>query len=399
MNRIKFIAALLLLFTTAVAISAAGTGTGPGYCQQGASPATNGIINQITPWYCSQANQAISNEWGKWEPIALIAVFFSFTLATIMFIAAQLLNNQKIRNFAIGEYYEAIATAIIVVGFLFLTAVIVGLIPGLFITQNPYVSSLNYINGSINSTQTMLRALFNIVVIDKQIMSTHLVFCAGPKDLAGEIQQYLKGGTAAISEEAGSVISGTAGPIPCQESKDVSDYLEHPLTVFFYIPALSYIGLQSEALALLYGEFYIIMIFMYIAVPVFLIPGIIFRAILPLRGLGGMMIAVAIGMFIIMPTLFTIAYYFTNADLQSQVLQSTSSLINYGQGAGAQLNAITPQSPLPLTLNLMTQGLGAYWLSVLFYPVLIFAMTYAITVQIAQFLGNMTSMSSKLKII
>ncbi|MCL4553093.1 MAG: hypothetical protein M1305_06040, partial [Candidatus Marsarchaeota archaeon] len=136
-----------------------------------------------------------------------------------------------------------------------------------------------------------------------------------------------------------------------------------------------------------------------IAVPVFLIPGIIFRAILPLRGLGGMMIAVAIGMFIIMPTLFTIAYYFTNADLQSQVLQSTSSLINYGQGAGAQLNAITPQSPLPLTLNLMTQGLGAYWLSVLFYPVLICAMTYAITVQIAQFLGNMTSMSSKLKII
>ncbi len=413
-SRIKFASIFLLLFATLAAAFAATAS--PSYCQQGASPATNGIVYQYAPWYCSQANQAIAKQWSSVEPLAIIAVVFAFAIATIMLLAAQLLNNQKIRNFAVGEYYEAMATAIIVVFFLFITAVMVGLVPSLIIGTNPYVSSLSYISNTITNTQTMLNTLFNVATIDKQIMTTHIVFCTASLSLpingngAAGIQappQSSAPGTGTPSVYApqtgtlGNSQAATIGTTTpnCNPSEDIADELEHAVNIFFYIPALTYINLQSDALGLLYGEFYMILIFMYAAIPVFLIPGIIFRAILPLRGLGGMMIAVAIGTYIIMPTLFSVAYYFTSPSLQSQLLSLTSSLTTYGGGAGVQLNAATPQSPLPQTMNLAQQGLGAYWMSVLFYPVLIFAMTYAMIVQIAQFLGNMTSMSGKLKII
>ncbi len=387
----------LLGFVPALTSAAA---SGTGYCAAG------GTISTYASWYCSQANQAISSQWATWEPIALIAVILSFSVATIIFIAAQLLNNQRIRSFAIGEYYEAAATAIIVAGFLFLTAVMIGLLPSLVIGTNPYVSSLNYINSTINNTQTMLTVLFNVAVTDKQLASTHLALCAGPAGATGASQILAPaqsasgiGGTATpvVYAGAGTGALNTVSSFLCNDI--INDFISPAVTILFYIPATTFIDLQSDALALLYGEFYLIVIFMYAAIPVFLIPGIILRSILPLRGLGGMMIAVAIGTFIIMPTLFSVAYYFTNASMQSQLLSATSALSQYGNGPGAQLNAITPQAPLVQQLNLMESGLGAYWMSVLFYPALIFALTYALIVQIAQFLGNMTSMSNKLKIL
>jgi hypothetical protein len=417
MLRKRFIAlaAFLLLVAASGMLSASSTNS---YCVGGANP---GIIQGAAPWYCTQADQAIASQWSTWEPIAVIAILFSFTLATILFIAAQILNNGKIRNFAIGEYYEAIATTIIVAGFLFLTAVMVGLIPSLIIGTNPYVSSLNYVSNTINSTQNMLTELFNIAVADKQLMTTHIAVCTGFNSGGAstgaaqigapptpELPNIAASGIASQSAASGAssslpIYSGAAqiGSVSGTQwcSDDIADYLEPAITVFFYIPAMAYISLQSDAIALLYGEFYMIMIFMYAAIPVFLIPGIILRSILPLRGLGGMMIAIAIGTYIIMPTLFSVAYYFTNQSMTQQLLGVTSALASYGNGPGAQLNAVSPQSPLPQELNLLRQGLGSYWMSVLFYPVLIFAITYAMIVQIAQFLGNMTSMSGKFKII
>ena len=411
--------ALLLLTVSAAALSFSDSTT-YSYCSQTGAPGGGpGVIYGTAPWYCQQANQAIAKQWASWEPLALIAVFFSFSLATVMFLAAQILNNSKVRNFAIGEYYEAIATAIIVTGFLFLTAVIVGLMPSLIIGANPYVTSLNYISNTISSTQSMLSILFNIYVTDSQLVTSHIAFCTGPPLSSpigsGSGAASITGGSGAGTIEAPPVLaagSSTASTVssttpsaqiggitPCIGSSDVADFLEPAVTVLFILPAQVYMNLQTDALALLYGEFYLIMILMYAAIPVFLIPGIILRAILPLRGLGGMMIAIAIGTYIIMPTLFAVSYYFTNPELQSQVQSATTALAQYGNGPGAQLNAATPQSPLPQTLNLLQQGLGAYWMAVLFYPVLIFAITYAMIVQIAQFLGNMTSMSSKFKII
>ncbi len=362
--RIYAVVLLLVFSSAALAFSAQQT-----YC-------AGGVISQAAPWYCQSVNQSIASQWANWEPLALIAVFLSFTIATVMFIAAQLLKNSKIRNFAIGEYYEAIATAIIVIGFLFLTAVMVGLIPSLIIGTNPYVTSLSYISNTISSTQTMLTSLFNIYATDSQLVATRLAFCTG-------------------STSAGT----SSGLIPCVGTDDAIDFYEPAVTVLFIIPAETYISFQTDALALLYGEFYLIMILMYAAIPVFLIPGIILRSIFPLRGLGGMMIAVAIGTYIIMPTLFSVAYYFTNPGLQSQVESATAMLGQYGNGPGAQLNAISPQSGLPQTLGLLQNGLGSYWMAVLFYPVLIFAITYALIIQMANFLGNMTNMSGKLKII
>jgi hypothetical protein len=138
---------------------------------------------------------------------------------------------------------------------------------------------------------------------------------------------------------------------------------------------------------------------MYAAIPVFLIPGIILRALLPTRALGGLMIAIAIGFYIIMPTLFSVAFYFTNTNLTNQLNSETTFLASHSTGGEAQLNAAYQNSPLVNELNLTQQGMGSFWLSVLFYPLLIFAMTYAIITQLAQFIGGVIQSSSRLRII
>ena len=98
------------------------------------------------PWYCNNIETALSNEWAKWVPIALLAVLVSFMIATIIFALGAALRNERVRTYGIGEYYEAIASAIIVIAFLFVSAVLFGLIPGTLTGPiNPFSTSLSYI--------------------------------------------------------------------------------------------------------------------------------------------------------------------------------------------------------------------------------------------------------------
>ncbi len=333
------------------------------------SSTSSSVIYQYAPWYCSQANQAIANYWVQYEPIAFLAILLSFSVAVLLFAISAFLRSERLRNFAVGEFYEAAATTLIVVAFLFVTAVIVGLLPSLILANtNPYVSSLNYISGTITSTQGLITQMLQITIADKYYASLNLQLCSP-----------IVSDTTCISNLLG--------------------YLTPAITVWFVVPAQTISALMFDGVMLLYGEFYLIMIMMYAAIPVFLIPGIIFRAILPLRNLGGMMIAIAIGGFVIMPTLFSVAFYFTNTALQGQIASTTASLARYGTGSGAQLNAISQQSPLVQTLGQINTSLSAFWMSVLFYPSLIFALTYIFITETAKFIGGATKFSGRLRIV
>ena len=105
------------------------------------------------------------------------------------------------------------------------------------------------------------------------------------------------------------------------------------------------------------------------------------------------MIAISIGFYLIMPTLFSVAYYFTQQSLNTQLNQESNLIQAYGAGNGAELNAISSSSPLAQSIQNIKSTMGAYWLSVLFYPSLIIAITYASIIQIAEFIGGMTHTS------
>jgi hypothetical protein len=158
-------------------------------------------------------------------------------------------------------------------------------------------------------------------------------------------------------------------------------------------------GLLVEGMLALTAEFYIILFFMYVAIPVFLIPGIIFRAILPLRSVGGMLIAVAIAFYLVMPTLFSVAYYFINISVISNLEATAAQITVDSAGTLAQTNAGTSSSPLAIDVNALQSQMGSFFLSVLFYPALILGLTYFAMTTIADFIGGVSKTSSRMGLL
>ena len=69
---------------------------------------TAGTVNALAPWYCSQINQSVVKSWNNWAPIAVVAILFSFTIATLIFLVGVIFNSDRVRTYGIGEFYEAI---------------------------------------------------------------------------------------------------------------------------------------------------------------------------------------------------------------------------------------------------------------------------------------------------
>ncbi|EQD57694.1 conserved hypothetical protein, membrane, partial [mine drainage metagenome] len=108
----------------------------------------------------------------QWAPLAIIVATLAFMLAVLIFMAGVATKNQKIRNFGVGEMYEAIASMLIAAGFLFIMAVLFGLIPSIVTGPiNPYNTSLSYISATINTTSSLASRLFIISALDRYYAS------------------------------------------------------------------------------------------------------------------------------------------------------------------------------------------------------------------------------------
>jgi len=334
-----------------------------GYCPNQYS------INAIAPWYCSQINQAAYKVFMNWEPVLMLAVLFSFMIAAVIFVSGIAARNSKLRSYGIGEFYEAGASLIFVVFFMLLAALIFGIIPGLYIGVDPYNTSLTYIYNTINATQNLLTALYNPAMLAYFYTSIKIEV-----SVMGEISNGA--GEAAHAAGAASNIVG---------------YLTIPLEILFIIPAIALSSLLVEGLLMLYIEFYLILFAMYASIPVFLIPGIFLRSIIPTRSVGGLLIGAAIGLYFILPTLFSIAFFFTFQGTMQAFIAATAKLNNIAQGSNAITNGALPngQNSIPQEIKTIQEMMGSFWISVIFYPALILALTYFSITTIADLLGGM----------
>lgn len=358
-----FAAVLFLLAATSCAQSA-------DTCQ------AQGTTNIVAPWYCSQINQAVAGTWQQWFPLAVITISLAFLIAAAIFMVGTAMRNDKIRNFGVGELYEASATALIVIFFLTLTAILFGIIPA-FTTGpvNPYDTSLTYISNIMSASQGAVNGLYGILMIDSYYASWSL-----------DVQ--------IATFEAGAVVQNPyAGVI------SPATNLASSVTTLFIIPAEAVGKLIIDGMMGLSAEFYLIYFFMYLAIPVFLIPGILLRAIFPLRGLGGMLIGIAVAFYLVMPLLFSVAYYFTNTSVIGSLNAASASLAANGRSTLAQTNAASPTSPLVTDVNGLESSMGAYFLAVLFYPALIISLCYVAMREIADFIGGASKMSGKMKML
>lgn len=332
------------------------------YCSS--TPSSTSIVNNVAPWYCNDINPAIMNEWSQYFPIMSLAIMVSYSIAALVFMFGVALRNDRLRTFGTAEIYEATATAIMVILFTFIAAVMFGLLPALTSGPiNPFDASLGYISGIINQTYVTESNMFTAAAIDYGYAS-FVITVSTPGFNFG----------AAIGQLAGLAIA-----------------------YYFFWPAFIVVSLLFEGILSLFVQFYLIVFMMYAAIPVFLIPGIIFRALIPTRNLGGMMIAVAIGFYFIMPTLWAVAYASTSGSISAQLTQTQTALDRYGSGNGLETNALSASSPLATTVANMRAALGPYFLSILFFPAVIIALTYALITQIAEILGGMAKTSARLR--
>src|SRR5271157_1999446 len=308
------------------------------YCQ------ASGTANVLAPWYCSQINQAVLGEWQAWAPLAMATISLAFLVAAVIFMVGTAMRNDKIRNFGVGELYEASATALIAIFFLTLCAILFGLVPAFTVGPvNPYDTSLTYISNTMGATQGVMKSLYGIIMIDGYYMSQGLSVVVGPLSYS-------------LSSQLNKVAIAVA--------------------TLFFLPAEALGKLLVDGSMALSTEFSFILFFLYLAIPVFLIPGIMLRAIFPLRGIGGMMIAVAISFYLVMPVLFSVAYYFTNTSVIGMLNANAAALEAHGQGTLAQTNAASPTSPLVTDVKSMESSMGGFFLAILVYPGLIISLTY-----------------------
>ncbi len=331
------------------------------YC---GNPAAGGIVENVAPWYCKYINPSIISEWHKYFPLMMVAVMFSYSIAAVLFMFGVAFRNDRLRTFGTGELYEATATAMMAILFVFISAVMFGILPAVTAGPiNPFDASLTYIATTLNTTYTTASHVFYLGTLGYSYTSFKL------------------------EGEVGGFNFPTIPPVWALAFQ----YL-------FFWPSWVVVAFMFEAMLSLYTQFYLIIFFMYAAIPVFLVPGIIFRALIPTRNLGGMMIAMAIGFYFIMPTLFSIAYYYTSTNIYTQLSQSQTALNRYGASPSGLIdNSLSASAPLVSTIGQLQSTFGAFWLSILFFPALIIALTYALVTQIAEILGGMAKTSGRLR--
>ncbi len=346
------------------------------YCTPG------GAIAVTAPWYCTSYNgqpsidTATQNAWSSWIPVALMLLTLSMMLGSVIFAFGIAFRNSKLRVFGMGELYEAFATGIFIAAFGVISASIFGFIPGLFVgAVNPYTTSLTYMHATIISAENLLTFLY------------YANFYAA---MYASFQVNVAQGNA-------------AGPLTASQSSLTTKFtyvktmfplvFGTGLNVLFIVPSTAISELIIDGLLFLYTEFYMLLFAMYAAIPILLVPGIVLRAFLPTRPIGGVMIAAAIAFYMVMPLLFSIATYFTSIGLLRSLNTQVAALETLTQ-TNLLGNAATPSAPIVTQLGDVQSSMSSFWMSVLFYPSLIIVLTYYVMINIAELFGGFAHRTS-----
>ena len=341
------------------------------------------LLQSTAPWYCPINNQ-IYQVWKNDLPFVFIVVLLTLTVAGLIFMVGIAFKSDRIRNFGIGEFYEGLASAIIVAFFLYICAVVFGIGPAIAVGGiNPYATSLNLISSTIGQAQGLYGAMYQTYLSYKYYLSINFVITLSDA-CGGESSIISKGMCSSLS----------SGQSYFSQAKAIYTL---PIQLYYLEPAATISALLIDGMAALYSQYYLIVFFSIASIPAFLVPGVVFRALLPTRALGGILIATAIAFYLVMPTMFAIAYYFTSPSLLANLAASQAQLTRWGTGTGALQNSLSPSSPLPGALADVQSAMSSFWLLVLFYPALIIAVTYAFITQVANFIGSAPRVGGKMR--
>jgi len=327
------------------------------------------------------ATQAqLQNIWNGEIPLAFIAVSMAFLIAAIIFMVGAAFKNDRIRNFGIGEIYEAIVTAAIVISFITVAALLFQTLPlaginAVFSQGGPTQSSTQVTSPYVTATNGICNLAGNL----ETIYDTALNGASGngysiAGDLTGIFFPCLGnalsvGGYMNLQCLLGYSLSINIGDEITVEPLDIVNVALVPfLYATYVVPEQVVAGLTTDTLYLLWAEYYLMLCFEIMG-PMFIAAGTVFRALLPTRALGGMLISVGVGFFIVMPVLLSIVFSIPTP----------------------------PISPNGVPLGSISGSLNTLWVEIVIYPALAIALTYTFIMQLAAFIGATASMGGRLR--
>ncbi len=369
--------------------------------QAGAQSCSVGSETLSLPGEESGIQGQICTSWAYFMPIAIVAVMLSFTIGAFIFIIGTAIKSDRIRNFGIGEIYEAIATALIVGSFLIIAGLLLQTIPAsvtgslgsaggsttVVPVTDPYFTATTAISNTVNALQYEYDCVFN--------GNTQSYIPLGP---GGETLQTcpIKAGDVVGTSDNFVFLSDYLSqsleigiynePIVATSAESLLIGEEFNYYVQYIFPEIQVTVFVIDGLLVLWGLQYLLYFFSFVS-PVFIVIGVILRAVFPLRPMGGMLIAVGIGFYIVAPTLISFLY---SANINPYAVTTENTLVNL---------ACTGISPPPtcsffFTISSLFTGL---WLQAVFFPILVIAITYTFITQLATFIGASPIMGSRLR--
>jgi len=311
------------------------------------------------PW--STATVDIQGVWNVWQPVALVAVVTAFLIVALAYMISVSFNLAGLRKWAKVEFYQALASAILVAFLVLMMDVMLNegfqtMIGGI----NPYKKAYAYLDGVMDSLYPIYTSVYKVNFIAESISSFDFYWNAQGMDvrpwqlLAGPFVEYFH-------------------------------FEAHMVAM-----AAIFTSTQRALLHLFYNAGF----------TVFIPAGVLLRIFPWTRGAGGLLIAIGIGLAIVYPIMFT--FVAMMSENSSEVKNQANALGNQIGGFdlskfGACSSDFSAATDVATTKLLSPQirnssawlmgWLSGIWLKIFYYPMLVLLVTFTFIRTVSPLLG------------
>jgi len=288
----------------------------------------------------------------------MAAVLISFLIATLAYMVSVIFDLKGLRNWAKSEFYQALASAVLVVALISLSYVMFDVgVRAMIGSIDPFQQAQNYLDGVLSDLSSLYVSTYDF----------NFLF------------EILPSFTFYINAAAFSI-----------------------KPFFWLVPTLitkHHLVTQLVATVTVTASFQKALIFFFIntGFAVFLPLGVILRAFPFTRGAGGLLIAIAIGFFIVYPVMFTYVSLMSESKPTAEEIAGSLTfggldLEQFSAGAVDFENAtefanVALQPEAAQKVDFIYGWLGPVAIKIFYYPVVVFMVTLTFIRTISPILG------------
>jgi hypothetical protein len=317
------------------------------------------LIWWTEPW--NPAPVDVTGTWNVWQPVALLAVSLAFLVVALSYMLGVLFDLSNLKKWAKAEFYQACASAVLVIFLLFMMDVMVNqgfqtMIGGM----NPYARAYAYLDNVQGSLYSVYTNVYTVNFPLEFLTTFTFYFNAAGLDFS-PFELVLSPVVEQLHFQA-NVVTIAA----------ISTASQRALLHLFYNVGFS----------------------------LFIPAGVLLRIFPWTRGAGGLLIALGVGLSIVYPVMFTYVSLMSenNSEVQNQASQLGNSiggfnLNDYGACAtnftqATDIATVQVLSPQLRNASAWILGwLSGIWLKIFYYPMLVLVVTFTFIRTIAPLLG------------